>query len=96
VDKERPDGRSFEKAYTPVTDVEDQQQVVALWRDVTEKKATTAAIMRAEQPAAPGELAAGVAHQINNPINGIINYAQILANKTAEGDPVHDIAMRLN
>ena len=89
------DGRSFEKAYTPVTDVDDQQKVVALLRDVTDKKATTAAIMRAEQLAALGELAAGVAHEINNPINGIINYAQILANKTEAGDPVHDIAMRL-
>ena len=78
-----------------MTDVDNQQKVVALWRDVTEKKAATAAIMRAEQLAALGELAAGVAHEINNPINGIINYAQILVNKTEEGDHVHDIAARL-
>jgi len=89
------DGRSFEKAYTPVTDSDNQQKVVALWRDVTEKQAAAVAIMRAEQLVALGELAAGVAHEINNPVNGIINYAQILVNRSDERSMVREIAGRI-
>ena len=49
-----------------------------LARDLTEEQLRKAEAFRAAQLASVGELAAGVAHEINNPINGIINYAQIL------------------
>jgi len=47
-------------------------------REMSEEEQLKAEAMRGAQLASIGELAAGVAHEINNPINGIINYAQII------------------
>ena len=54
--------------------------------DITEKKLLEEEAIRSAQLASIGEIAAGIAHEINNPIMGVINYAQILLNRnTAEG-----------
>lgn len=53
----------------------------ALKREVAEKDVLQTETIRAAHLASIGELSAGVAHEINNPINGIINCAQILANR---------------
>ena len=61
------------------------KRVVTVCRNISEKKMLQAEVMRNAQLAALGELAAGVAHEINNPINGIINYAQIMIDQRSPG-----------
>jgi len=60
-----------------------------LARDLTEEQLMKAEAMRSAQLASVGELAAGVAHEINNPINGIINYAQILKDALTGDENLH-------
>ncbi|NIT03390.1 PAS domain S-box protein [Candidatus Saccharibacteria bacterium] len=56
----------------------------AFVRDITERKLAEKETVRAAQLASVGEMAAGVALEINNPLNGIINYAEILASRVQE------------
>ena len=51
--------------------------------------------MRTGQLAALGELAAGVAHEINNPINGVINYAQLILNKAVAESREEELSKRI-
>lgn len=68
----------------PSTSVnEDMTLLVA--RDLTEEERHKAEAIRAAQLASIGELAAGIAHEINNPINGILNYAQMLRDLSLDG-----------
>jgi len=70
-------------------------EIVSVYSDETELKALQAETMRAAQLASIGELAAGVAHEINNPINSVINLAQILINESGTEGLQRDVAERI-
>ena len=61
-------------------------------RDITGELRLQEEAVRSARLASLGELAAGVAHEINNPINSIINYAQILANRADPPSREHEFA----
>lgn len=61
--------------------------VATISRDVTEKKELQKAFVRSEKMAAIGKLAAGVAHEINNPLTGILSFAEELKLDAEEADP---------
>ncbi len=55
-------------------------------RDEQLKEQATRKVMESERLAMVGQLAAGVAHEINNPLTGIVTYSQLLLEKApAEG-----------
>jgi nitrogen-specific signal transduction histidine kinase len=56
-----------------------------------EKLATAkAALRQSEKLAHMGQLSAGIAHELNNPLGVITMYSNILMDETPEGDPVRD------
>lgn len=66
---------------SPLRDGQDVNGVLIVLEDVTEQRRLESQLLQSAKLASIGELAAGVAHEINNPINGIINYAQLVLNQ---------------
>ncbi|MFV9690134.1 MAG: PAS domain-containing protein [Desulfobacteria bacterium] len=91
-----PDGKFWDVRAFPVKAENGKvRSVIEVSVDITEKRTLQAEAMQAAHLASLGELAAGVAHEINNPINGIINYAQILIDESGAESGSGDIANRI-
>lgn len=81
---------------TPIRDQKgDIIGILGVFWDITQKIMLEREAERSRHLAALGELAAGVGHEINNPMTGIINCAQILFNKSEEGSREKDISRRI-
>ncbi len=72
----------------PLTDYTgDLMGLCLVARDVTKELELQHELVSAERLAAVGKLAAGVAHELNNPLTGILTFAEDLLEETDEDDP---------
>ena len=73
----------------------EHKPILVILKNITSQKQIEAQLQHAQRMEAIGTLAAGVAHEINNPISGIIGYAEILKDSNQEQPPEKDIINRI-
>jgi signal transduction histidine kinase/DNA-binding response OmpR family regulator len=71
-------------------------RVIVVVRDVTEQRLLEASLAQSEKLAALGTLAAGIAHEINNPLTVISANAQILCAELLQDHPYYDSIELIN
>ena len=65
-------------------------------QDITQQRSIEAQLRHSQKLESIGTLAGGVAHEINNPINGIMNYAQLILDRLGPDSPVAEFATEID
>jgi PAS domain S-box-containing protein len=92
----RRDGTEFPAAVTLSHIRDGSDNIVGLVigiRNLTEERKVADHLGRTEKLAAIGELVAGVAHELNNPLTGISTFAQLLLEDNLEGEQFESVSL---
>lgn len=90
----RADGQRVEISLinAPLTNREgDARGHVWIGRDVTKLRRVEQSLAQAERLSSLGEVVAGVAHELNNPLSGVVGYAELLRVNAHEPDQIRDL-----
>ncbi len=71
------------------------QGLLGISRDITEKKKIEKQMINTEKLASLGLLAAGVAHEINNPLGVILGYCDYMLDKIPKDDKTHKVLEKI-
>ncbi|WP_042350787.1 sensor histidine kinase [Bacillus massiliigorillae] len=87
----------FETFSNPIFNEEKQMYGVILYlKDVSEKRRIEAQLIHSGKLAAIGELAAGIAHELNNPLTAILGNSQLLLRNTNHDELSHKLYNDIN
>jgi two-component system NtrC family sensor kinase len=90
----RPDGGTSEIRFVgaPLTDASGAETGrVFLGADVTDLRRAEKSLAQAERLSSLGEVVAGVAHELNNPLSSVLGYAQLLQSPDGRSELEHDL-----
>lgn len=92
----RKDGSEFPAAVTLSHIRDAADTIVGLVigiRNLSDERQIAEHLRRAEKLAAVGELVAGVAHELNNPLTGISTFAQLLLEENLQGEQAESVQL---
>ena len=87
-----PEGRRYLSATAaPLANSPEGSAAVVVLRDVTEEKLMQERLLQSEKMVSVGQLVSGVAHELNNPLTGIMGFSQLLLARELDESTRRDI-----
>ncbi len=75
----------------PLAGSNEGSQAVVILRDVTEERLMQERLLQSEKMVSVGQLVSGVAHELNNPLTGIMGFAQLLLARDLDESTKRDV-----